>query len=189
MVAVAIASVLLAVAAPSFSTWIQNMRIRNTAGDILAGIERAKAEAVQRNIYALFQLTTDLSGSCALSTTGTAWVVSQVLPATPTQTAANACNVAIDSSSTTPRVLATRQPDVGNGVVVSSNQASLEYSAVGRRKDTNGLVTITVGSTNGTCYSSTNTSGNLTCLQITVSPGGETRMCNPRFPSTDPQGC
>jgi len=190
MVVVAIAGILMAVAAPSFSAWIQNTRIRNTATDIVTGIERAKAEAVQRNAYTLFQLTSDLSGGCVLSTTGTAWVVSQIPSATPTLTAAGACNLAVDSSSTTPRLLATRQPDVGNGVRVSASQSSLQYSAVGRRSDANpALITITISSTNGTCYSSTNTNGNLTCLQVTVSPSGETRMCNPRFPSTDPQGC
>jgi type IV fimbrial biogenesis protein FimT len=194
MVVVAIASVLFALAAPSFSTWIQNTRIRNTAQDIYTGIQRAKAEAVQRNIQARFQLTTDLSSSCALSTSGTAWVINQIDPTSAVVNAAGKCNLAIDTAGTTPRLLATRPPETGNSkVVVTSTNTDFVFNSLGKQVNPPATdITITVSASTGTCgtYSATGpTGGNLSCLRIVISPAGQTRMCNPRFASTDPQGC
>ena len=188
MVTVAIAGVLLAVAGPSFSNWIQNTRIRNAAQDIYSGIQRAKAEAVQRNVQVRFQLTNNLSGSCALSTSGTAWVLSQVDSATPTQDASNKCNAAIDSATTTPRLLATRPPESSSNVVVSASASSVVFTSLGKLPapvPANDF-TIDVTASNGNCASA---NGKLTCLRIVVSPAGQTRLCNPRFPAGDPQAC
>ncbi len=186
MVTVAIAGVLIAVSAPAFSAWIQSTRIRNTAGDIFAGIQRAKAEAVQRNIQARFQLTTNLGANCALSTSGTAWVINQINAATPTQNAANKCNLAIDSAATTPRLLAVRAPDTSN-VVVAASQTDMVFNSLGKQVNPPATdITIDVSYSGGTCAAA---GGKLTCLRIVVSPAGQPRLCNPRFQPGDPQAC
>ena len=185
MVTVAIAAVLLALAIPSFSSWIQNTRIRNVAQDIYAGVQRTKTEAVQRNIQARFQLTTNLSAGCALSTTGTAWVVSQIDTATPTQDATGKCNGLIDTAGTSPRLLATRPPESNNSkVLVTASQSSFVFNSLGKQVSAPaGDITIDVKASGGTCGT------DLTCLRIVVSPAGQTRLCNPRFKADDPQGC
>ncbi|HEY4081424.1 MAG TPA: GspH/FimT family pseudopilin [Burkholderiaceae bacterium] len=186
MVTVLIASVLFAVSAPTFSGWIQSTRVRNTAGDIFAGIQRAKAEAVQRNIQARFQLTTNLNANCALTTSGTAWVVSQIDAATPTQDATGKCNLQIDSAATTPRLLAVRAPDTSS-VQVAASQSSLVFNSLGKQVNPPaGDITINVSYSGGTCADA---GGKLTCLRIVVSPAGQARLCNPRFPAGDPQAC
>jgi type IV fimbrial biogenesis protein FimT len=189
MVTVAIASVLLAVAAPSFSIWLQNTRIRNTAQDIFAGVERAKAEAVKRNTQVRFQLTNNLSATCALSTTGTAWAINQVANGSPSQDASGACNVAIDSAATTPRLLATRPPEAANSKVqVLASASSVVFTSLGKLPSPVPAadMTIDVTATSGTCLAQ---NGTLTCLRIVVSPAGQARMCNPKFAAPDPQAC
>ncbi|PKO47261.1 MAG: hypothetical protein CVU29_03540 [Betaproteobacteria bacterium HGW-Betaproteobacteria-22] len=49
LVIVAIFGVLASLAVPSFTTWIQNTRIRNAADSIQVGLQKARMEAVKRN--------------------------------------------------------------------------------------------------------------------------------------------
>jgi len=50
MIGIAIMSIVMALAMPSYRTWIQNTRIRNTAESILNGLQVARMEAVRRNV-------------------------------------------------------------------------------------------------------------------------------------------
>ena len=70
VVTLALLGIFMAMAAPSFSNWLQNSRIRNTATALSAGIQLAKAEAVARNTGVRFQLTSSLTNDCAISTSG-----------------------------------------------------------------------------------------------------------------------
>lgn len=49
MVTIAILGVLLSLAAPSFSTLIENQRAKSAAADLYASLVRARSEAVKRN--------------------------------------------------------------------------------------------------------------------------------------------
>ncbi len=190
MVAVAIAGVLLAVGVPAFSGWIQNTRIRNTAQDIYTGLQQAKTNAVQRNARMRFQLTSDVSSSCALTTTGTAWVINQVDAATPDVDASGQCNVAIDDPATTPRIMAVRPPENNSRVQVTASASSIVFTGLGKLPAPLPAAdfTIDVTASNGTCAAA---GGTLTCLRIIVSPTGQPRMCNPnpQLPAGDPQAC
>lgn len=56
IVTIAIVAMLLALAAPSMLTWIQNTQLRNAAESILGGIKQARYEAVSRNTTVAFEL-------------------------------------------------------------------------------------------------------------------------------------
>jgi type IV fimbrial biogenesis protein FimT len=70
MIAVVIMAILMALALPSFRTWMQNIQIRNAGGAITNGMQKARGEAVARNTNVSFVLGTDSS-----------WTVSVVNPA------------------------------------------------------------------------------------------------------------
>ena len=61
MVSIVVLSILLGLAAPSFSIWLQNLQIRNAASSIQSGLQRARAEAVGRNTNIEFVLGTNSS--------------------------------------------------------------------------------------------------------------------------------
>lgn len=56
MIAVAIIGLLAVVAIPSYSTWIQNTKVRTAAESILNGIQKARSEALSRNTPVRFSL-------------------------------------------------------------------------------------------------------------------------------------
>jgi type IV fimbrial biogenesis protein FimT len=61
MIGVVILGILASVAVPSFQVWLQNSQIRNAAESIANGLQRARAEAVGRNIDVEFVLSADSS--------------------------------------------------------------------------------------------------------------------------------
>lgn len=70
LIGITIMAIVLAVAMPSFNTWIVNTKIRTTAESVANGLQRARAEAVARNTNVSFVLGT-----------GTNWTVNVVSPA------------------------------------------------------------------------------------------------------------
>ena len=59
MVAIAIISILAVIGVPAYTTWIQNSQIRTAAQSISQGLQRARAEAVSRNLAVTFTLVLD----------------------------------------------------------------------------------------------------------------------------------
>lgn len=50
MTVVMILAVMMALAAPSFNTWVNNGHVRNAAEEIQNGLQQARSEAVQQNL-------------------------------------------------------------------------------------------------------------------------------------------
>ncbi|MBT9495135.1 MAG: GspH/FimT family pseudopilin [Paucibacter sp.] len=185
LVTLALAAILMGLAAPSFSTWLQNSRIRLTADSIVAGLQYAKSEATARNTAVRFQLTSTADADCAISTTGTSWVVHLVDPASLVDEVSTHCADAL-SDTTEPRLLQIRSAKDGSGTsAVEAAQSALTFNGLGRLTPAPlAPVEIEVSNTSaGGC------TGDLTCLRVVVSPAGQIRMCNPRFPAGDPQAC
>ena len=65
LVAIAVMTIMLLLALPNFSIWMQNTQIRTAGEGILAGMQLARAEAVRRNTSVRFQLVNSLTSSCA----------------------------------------------------------------------------------------------------------------------------
>lgn len=188
LVTLTIAAGLMALAAPAFSTWMTNVRIRTTAESILSGINYAKSEAAGRNTTVRFQLTSSLDATCALSTTASNWVVDVVDTSDSNDSPAGACNAAL-SDTVQPAILQKRSSQDGSGnTTVSASASNVAFTGLGRVTPVpTTSITINVGNSNvGTCADA---GGTLACLRVLVSPDGQVRMCNPKFQSSDPQGC
>lgn len=190
-VTMGIVAILAALAAPNMSAWIQNTKIRTGAEAIQNGLQLARAQAVQRNRNIRFQLTSSVDASCALSTTNSNWVVSLDNPTGSCNSAF--INEAFDVSDTTnnpaPRIIQRRSEAEGSrNVVVAADQSAIEFNAMGRITPVP-AATININITNptgGTCAAD---GGTVRCLRVTVSTGGQVRMCDPSVASTDPRGC
>jgi type IV fimbrial biogenesis protein FimT len=193
MVALVIGAVLLAMAAPNFSSWITGTRIRSTAEGVLAGLQYAKSEATTRNTQVRFQLTTSLDGSCQRSTTSTNWVVDVVDADASVDSVENQCN-AMPSDTVAPSILQVRAAaETGSGVALTADASQLVFNGLGRQATVSPATTVNTVTINiapatgsGTCVSS---GGKVTCLRIVVSPAGQVRMCNPSIATGDPQAC
>lgn len=200
MITIVIIAILYAAAAPSFSEWVQNTRIRTAAESIQNGLSLAKSEAVHRNTTAQFV-------SCG----GSSW---DVIVASSVAASSTVC-----SSSANPGWISMQSRYVqasSTTDLVDITQAALTvgFNGLGRQisvtNPINGATTpnpptaidINVSSSStgtscfcpaGTCgypgpisYSNT---GKLRCLRISISPGGLVRMCDPALATNSPQGC
>lgn len=174
-------SLLLTMAAPSFSKWLQNSQIRTATDAIQNGLQLARGEAVRRNTQVRFQLTSTADNACALSTTSANWVVSLD---DPSSACANA-----PSNTVSPRIIQMRPNAEGSSnVTVAAGQSTFIFNGLGRVTPVP-TSDINIDITNPTGGSCTAAGGTIRCLRIVVSTGGQLRMCDPARASTDPQGC
>jgi len=192
MVVVVIMAILMAVAAPNFSTWLAGSRIRATAESLLAGLQYAKSEATSRNTQVRFQLTTSLGADCARSSSGGSWVVDVVDAVADDDSVVGKCDTA-PSDTTAPSILQLRAAtEAGGNVRIDSDAEQLIFNGLGRQAPTGGAAAAAAVSIDITprneaqCLTA---GGNVTCLRIVVSPAGQVRMCNPHIATGDPQAC
>lgn len=180
VVGMAIVAVLVATALPDFKNWIQSSQIRTTAESIQNGLQIARAEAVSRNTLVGFSLTDSTTAACALSATGVSWVVSLDDPT-------GKCDV-IDPQAA-PRIVQVKSGGEGaKNVVVAAGQSAIIFNGLGRIAPPPAAA-ITIALTNPTGGSCAKDGGEMRCMNISVSAGGQVRMCDPALASTDPRGC
>lgn len=178
IVGVMIVGILIAVAAPNLSIWIQNSQIRTTAQAIQNGLQLARGEAVSRNTQIRFQLTSTTDNACILSSTSSNWVVSLDDPT-------GACASA-PSDTAAPRIIQVRSSAEGSGnvVIATTGPSTFTFNGLGRLTNTAGTISVT-NPGGGACAPT----GTMNCLNVVVTIGGQIRMCNPAKASADPQGC
>lgn len=158
-VGMGVLGVLLALAAPGFGAWIQGSKIRTAAEAIQNGLQLARVEALRLNTRAQFQLS-------SLPTSD--WTVGCVV-----------------ASPTCPASIQTRSAAEGSGnVQVSAASATVIFNGLGKLVSGSGNIDIS-NPTGGPCAPV----GPMRCLRVTVSAGGQTRLCDPVLPATNPQGC
>lgn len=182
-IGLAIMGMLLVMALPGFSRWLQNTQIRTAAEAIQNGLQLAKSEAVRRNSTVRFSLTDTATAACVVSATGTNWVISQDDPT-------GACD-ATASDIDAPRIIQMRSATEGSAnAVVAAGQSAIVFNSMGRVTPVP-AATISIGISNptgGSCAAQSG-GGPMRCLRVTVSTGGQVRMCDPALASTDPRGC
>jgi type IV fimbrial biogenesis protein FimT len=193
MITIAILVLLLALGAPGFSLWIKNSQIRTAAESIQNGLQLARGEAVRRNSAIRFQLTTTVLIDCALTAAATRanWVVSYDDPTVgATKCASAPLNEAFPITDAVnnpaPRILQVRSAAEGSSKVSAlSDQMVIIFNGLGR---SGAAATVDVTPDTGTCKAS---GGDVRCLRVTVSLGGQVRMCDPAYSvsGTDPQRC
>lgn len=178
-----IIGILLVAVGPEISAQLRNAQIRNAADSMIAGLQRARTEAIRRNQDVRFTLTSDLSDDCVSLATAGNWIVSLDDPAGNCATPA--------SEATAPRILAVHNAVDGNGIakIVATQSdgataaAVITFNAFGRPKDTNQLGRILM--------SSPSSPADYRTYRVDVSPVGGVRMCDIKVSPTsdDPRRC
>ncbi len=205
MVTVAILVMLLVGVGPSMGAWMRNTQVRNVASSMLAGLNRARNEAMRRNVPIRFSLVSDstvLSSGCALSSGGVSWVVSVRDPAG----ACEAAPVVLIGTSVDPDIIAAYDAavaDANNPLIVEANAGGVGGQNVvvaGKIADGSaGANTVTFNSFGriidaapiGFINISNNVAGgDFRRLRIEVGGGGTIRMCDLGVSvQTDPRYC
>jgi type IV fimbrial biogenesis protein FimT len=175
MIGVAIVAVLMTVAMPSFSQWMQNMQIRTAADSIQNGLQLARAEAVHTNSPVAFQLT---------SATGRVdWTVCNVLTQPcPQANIVQARGSGEGSPNARVGVGTTATPFATPIVGMATN--NIVFTGMGR-------ITPPLAAGVRTRLDIWNAnSAAARRLVLLISSGGSVRMCDPALPqATNAQGC
>lgn len=183
-ITIALLAILLALGAPALVRWNQNNQVRALAESLQNGLMVARGEAVRRNAAVRFQLVTTTDASCALSDAGSNWVVSLDDPA-------GNCNVAA-SDDVAPRILKVgAAAESARSATVNAGGVSLvTFNGLGQAST---AATIDVSNpAAGQCVTSATTgaSNRIRCLRVTVSVGGQVRMCDLAVTdANDPRRC
>lgn len=178
IVAIAVLAILLAVAAPSFQTWMSNQQMRNISESIQNGIRTAQMEAVRRNQPVTFWMVSNMSDSCTLSA-GSSWIVALQNPTGTEMDGKCASNDTDAFIQKTPRTGSSA------GVAVATTPANANCITF------NGFGQVVSGG--ATCASpitsvTTSTVNPSRSLVIQIT-NGNIRLCDPSQPSTDARGC
>lgn len=203
MVVIAVFAMLVLLALPSFGNWIQNVRLRAAADGVLAGLQTAKAEAIGRNTRVRFQLTTTLDGGCALANNTTNWVVNIDANNNPNEvvTRCDADPYRDDlpdaDPAQGPRLLQRRAGAESGGanITVAASSGTVRFNGFGRLAPDAGAPpgNVTFDVTAPAAGNCVEAGGDIRCLRIVVTPGGQVRMCDPaaaaQFGANDPTAC
>lgn len=193
---VAIFGILLSLALPSLTIYTANARLRADAQNFVAGLQKARTEAVQRNARVDFVLTN--AALAALDpTTGVAnganWVIQTNNPRTFIEGK-------LGSEAGAPSDIRINDTN-GDGAADAGAVASITFNGMGTT-DLAGGTTVRFTSAFAKCANPANRStadfpgsvqssdtpptSDLRCLNIIVSRGGSIRLCDPAVvPSAD----
>ena len=179
LVAIAIVGLLMALAAPSATNWIQNNQLRSAADSILNGIQIARIEALKRNTRVSFQLTDPASTAwqvCLYDVAADDCTADPVIQSKSASEGTPNARVGAESVFTdTDNVLAP-----GDGM-----PASVTFDSFGRVAPVAPVNIARVDVRNPTLSSADERR-----LEIIVSVGGQVSMCDPRLSKAiNPQGC
>jgi len=183
-VVIAIIAILMAAGLPLVTEGIRDSRIRSAGESVIAGLRVAQSEALKRNTTVRFQMMSNLFNSCAISTTGTAWVVS----------AANATGLCDLSDTEVTPFPVRREGAVASGDVTleADGTGSFCFNGIGRPVTGSGCntalsETIELKSSTTSCKAD---GGSARCLRVLITTTGSIRMCDPAVSSAqDPRIC
>ena len=151
MIAVVVFSILISMALPSFTAWIQKSQIRTAAETIQNGLMLARGEALRRNSQVSFTMAGPDSG----------WSVAVVNPAETVQSR-------LGSEGTT---------NAQVSVVGGALPVSVIFDGLGRATNLAAALQIHVDNpTGGACGTGLT---DMRCLDIKIEVGGTVRMCDP----------
>lgn len=188
MIGLTIMALLIMIGLPNMTIWLNNSQIRTAGETMLAGLTLARTEAVRRNQIVRFQMVSDLTAGCAISTGGTSWVVSLDDPTA-------ACDSA-PSDAAAPRIIQTRSGSEGTSrtVTAATPAGTVFFNGLGRITSPGGAANISridiSNPVGGACENPDGSGGPMRCLRINISIGGEAKMCDPAVSdATDPRIC
>lgn len=164
MVTVALLGILASLGVPSFQTWIQNTKIRTAAESIQSGMQKARAEAVKRNVSVQF----------ALNGGNSSWTVSCVTASLCTDLAGGIVETRPASDGSSADIILATVPATSD-TVGFNNLGGINASPAP-------FTQIDVNSSSPKADRP---------LRVTLGVGGSTRLCDP-YPglsSSDPRKC
>jgi type IV fimbrial biogenesis protein FimT len=164
MVSLTVLGILLMIALPSFSEWLQNQQLRAASEATLNGLQVARGAAIRRNVLVQFQET---------SLPQTAWAVTEAVSALAVQSRAH------EEGSPNAQITAT---PAGATTVTFAPLGSVVANA-------DGSPTVTQFDVSNPAGGSCQPAGPMRCLRVVVSGGGSLRMCDPLVGVTDPRAC
>lgn len=179
LVGLALLAVILRVAAPSFSTALQNQGIRTTAQSLHDGLQAARSEALRRNRTVSFQRTTGTGWNVGCETVDTAsGCLAQLYSRSPHEGGSGA--------AVSPELVA-----VGSSAPGTAFSGTLTFNGLGRVTDaTLGAghmavfrVTLPGG---GACNAD---GGPMRCLNVVVGAAGQLRLCDPAVVAGGARAC
>ncbi len=183
IIGIAIMALVLALGMPSISQWLSNSQIRTAAEGVLAGLQLARGEAVRRNQNVRFQLVSTLTSGCAVSTSGTHWVVGLADPTAK-------CNIA-PSDTTAPQTIQIRDgTETPKAVLAATGAALVTFTGSGRPSGSTYMTQVDITNPTGGVCEHVTAGSPMRCLRIIVTSGGRIKMCDPKVSdTTDPRYC
>lgn len=182
-VVLAVIGLLMMAAAPSYSSYIANSNLRNTAGLFYSAAQKARTEAIRRNDTIELVLTNDTPPVSDAANVGTA-VMSLVESATGTNWVIRAPN-AVGSD----RLIDSKVATELGGAAITVNAGSttkIQFNGLGETTSASTvLVQFRHASQNTECL----LTGGVRCVNVRISGGGKARLCEPNQPTTDNRSC
>lgn len=182
LVAMAIFGILLAIAIPSYQTWIKSNQIRIAAEQLQASLRHARALAISQNIPIRVSLVDSLSDECELSPTPVAMIISVDNPVGECNATVLGPNANL-GTAVAPRIVSRWSASSGGGsaTFVVPADTSIVFNPLGRA---NAAVNIRVENpSGGICGGDLD---HMRCLEVRVSVGGQVRVCDPALANPDP---
>lgn len=187
MVAITLIALLLGLGLPSFVTGAQNRQIRTAADSIQSGLQLARTEALRRNRAVKFQLRDQNSWTVgcdpADNTVENGHVVCpSVLQVREAQEGSMKAEVALLEAVTGSTTAASTTVFAGTVTFTPLGRVTTGTLGAG-----NVAVYTVSNPTAGTC---TADGGEMRCLRVVATPGGQVRMCDPAVTvAGDPRRC
>jgi type IV fimbrial biogenesis protein FimT len=188
MIGITIMALLIMIGLPNMTIWLNNSQIRTAGETMLSGLTLARTEAVKRNQIVRFQMVDNRTAGCAVSTSGTSWVVSLDDPTA-------ACDAA-PSDAAAPRIIQSRSGGEGTARVAlaATPAGTVFFNGLGRVTRPGGATNISridiSNPVGGACENPDGSGGPMRCLRINISVGGEAKMCDPAVSDvSDPRIC
>ena len=162
MISLTVLGILLMIALPNFSEWLQNQQLRAASEATLNGLQVARAAAIQRNVLVQFQ-----------SGPGTGWTVTEV--ATPVVVQSRSPDEGSPNAALT---------------VTPAGATTVTFAPLGNVvANADGTPTVTQLDFGNPAGGSCQPGGPMRCLRVAISGGGSLRMCDPIVGVTDPRAC
>lgn len=181
MIAIVLMAILIALGMPGFTSYLNNTKLRSTAQVFLAGVQKARGEAIQRNANVDFVLTDlDVSGANldpTPSNSGNNWMIRTSNLATYIEGKFGAEGSGKAAGEAPP-------------VRVAGSVAMITFTNLGATTLGAAATFQFTNPDGGSCVPA----GPMRCLNVVVSPGGQSRLCDPAVSAAataagDTRGC
>lgn len=166
MITVIVLGVLATLAIPSMTQYMENSKIHATAEVFYSSIQQARTEAIRRNSPVELIFTNQAPTAANVETTGV------------TANGPNWLVRAASSVADTPPTFVSGKigSEAGGTVVIGSNATSIQFNSAGALASPTTTAVVNFSTSRANCET---LGGTARCLRVTVSTGGQARLCDP----------